>query len=145
MEVVGAAASVLTLIETAAVIGGAAFKLHHDLQDTPQEIARIAERILVARSLLEAHLQFHSAQVTTTEHGETKIIDDHSLASLELSLQRAKGCLKQLDRAIAPHSQKPTKSQGLRWIFKERGPVLKLIQYLQNIESDLSKIMLIAS
>ncbi len=145
MEPIGAAASLLTLIEATAVIGKAAVKLHHDLRDAPQDIARIAERILVARSRLEAQLRYHKEHCSVSERDGVKLVNYQGLAALEMSLQNASSCLEELNGAHTLRSQKLTKSQCLRWILRERRPVLKLMQHLQDVEDGLSKLQITIS
>lgn len=145
MDPVSFAASLLTLIEATTVVSKAAIKVRREMRDAPQELERIASRILQTRSRLELQLRMHSDQlVDLIQRGDelTRLAD---FSSFKLSLDSATRCLNTIEEAMAPQGDKASRIRSLRWMLREKRPILMLLQHLGEIEDDLSRVSTVIS
>ena len=140
MDPVSFAASLLTLIEATTVVGKAAIKVRREMRDAPQELERIASRILQTRLRLDLQLRMHSDQLVDLIQRGDELTGLADFTSFKLSLDSAKRCLNTIEEALGPQGDKASKSRSLRWMLREKRPVLMLLQHLGEIEDELARV-----
>lgn len=145
MDPVSFAASLLTLIEATTVVGKAAIKVRREMRDAPQELERIASRILQTRSRLDLQLRMHSDQLVDLIQRGDELTGLADFSSFKLSLDNAKRCLNTIEEAMGPPGDKASKIRSFRWMLREKRPVLMLLQHLGEIEDDLSRVSTVIS
>ncbi len=114
MDPVSITASLLTLIEATTVVGKAAIKVCREMRDAPQELERIASRILETRSRLDLQLRMHSDQLVDLIHRGDELTGLADFSSFKLSLDSAKRCLNTIEEAMGPQGDKASKIRSLR-------------------------------
>ena len=131
------AASLLTLVEALAVIGRAALKLRREIKDGPQEMTWLSSRILESQKRLKSQVRLYQHQLLSLDQKSDDLTLSEELAALKVSLDKAGDCLKQIQGNFTTRDR-TNNGQCLLWVLREKRPLTRLLEHLQEIERGLS-------
>ena len=138
MDPVSGVASVLTLIQVAAGVAGAATELFQKVHDAPSELAAVAAHLLLIQAELEQVQQFQNTDYQ-------RIISPETRCSLHLALSASRTTITALENAFPQPREKDGIRSKLRWALLDRSTIDKLLQRLQATESTLSTLLQLVS
>ena len=143
MDPVGFTASLLTLVQTAVVVGNAAVKLHRDLKDAPQQLEQVSRQILDTKTHLDMLIRLRQGPLSALGRNGYLMVPPKELMALHVSIKDAENCLNAIQDFQILLDKAPGKRTCFRWVLKDRSPVLKLLGHLQEIERALTALLAI--
>ena len=140
MDPVGSVASLLAIVQTVAVVVNAAAKLHCELKDAPQQLEQISKRVQRIEARLDMLRRLRYG-LSGLERSGYLIVRPDELMTLHNSVEDAENCLKSIRDFASLRDKAPGKRTSLRWLSKDRSPVLKLLGHLEEIERGLALLL----
>ncbi|KAL4909689.1 ankyrin repeat-containing domain protein [Aspergillus multicolor] len=134
MEIVGATASILQLIATAAKATETTLALLQAIRDAPQELQSIAVKASIVKSQLQ-QLNIIKDSVGDSDDGT---LSQEFKRTLELSLERTRIATAELYDAIYPLQERHKFRSRVHWALLERSKAAVLSQRLREAEESLS-------
>ena len=138
MEVVGGAASILTLIKGASVVARSTNEVARRLKDAPEELHTLTAQFLTLQS--ELNLVNHSR-----EPGQDEVLPADLKDCIESAVLRARDNINVLD-AISTRAQGNKKLHArLRWARKDRKLANDALGRLREVRASLTFLLQILS
>ena len=140
MEIVGAVASIVTLVALAKEVWTLSTQLLQDCQNAPEELFRISnETFLIFRGL-------ESISSSNQDHGLFNHLTKDEVQTLEKSLAAAKVSLETITQLHSKHTgDKKRALTRLSWSFFDHKTVKEHLVHLQRTESSLCVILHVIS
>ena len=134
MEVIGFAASVITLIETIGVITKTTTTLCRNIHDAPNELAALGVRLLMLQAELEALRYLTTAELD-------KILPSTLRLSLLSTLHLGSETLEEILKGCEQSSGRSGLRGRLTWSLLDRSLVAKHLERLRSVEGSLSFLL----
>jgi hypothetical protein len=141
MDPVSFAASLLTLTDTALVLGKATTKLIHAIHEAPEELRWISSRILQTRAQLLLIVRLQNTALSSPGKDGDLLVPPEDLVPLRLALNDATVCLEGIEKMVAAGSGGTGKSGALRWVLRDKRVVGKLLGHLREVEGSLGVLL----
>lgn len=141
MDPVSALASVITLVDSVVVVGKGLIELCREVKNTPEDLHRLAIQILALSSTLDQQLRFLRDHANDLAQIDDKVARDGDVDTLRIALKKAEEYLGVIQETMIKYKGRPNKKTCLRWVIKDKRPILRLLDHLHQIERSLSDIL----
>lgn len=142
MEPISGVASVLTLIDSTAILSKAVLKLIREIQDTPQELQRLTYHIEILSSAIRQQLRFYKTHcLGQINEIPGPLFDEQDVSALQNALRHAEHCVDAIQKSMVFYKGSPTTRRRLQWVVKDRKPVLQLVDYVRKTQHGLMNML----
>ncbi|MCJ1249593.1 hypothetical protein MMC30_006819 [Trapelia coarctata] len=143
MDPLSFTASLITLVQLTATVGKSAVKLYHDVKDAPQDLEQTSARVLRAQERVSTLVRVYHTQLSRPGFEGELLISPQDLTPLRISIQSAQTYLDDIQQYFTHFDNKLGKRASLRWTFRDKDTVTKLLQHLREIEGELNALLMI--
>jgi hypothetical protein len=135
MEAIGAAASLITLINTVSVAVKASIDICRNIRDAPAELTAFASHLLMIKAELEI---LRSCGPSMYQH----FASPEAIAGLSAALDSTQATFQAFEQACICIKRKANgKLSRMRWAYIDKPAVEKLFRQLRNTESSLNTVL----
>lgn len=141
MDPVSSAASLLTLVESAFVVGKATRDLIRDLRDAPAELTWLSSRILASRAQLQQLVRLQNGALSGPGREGELLIPPEELVPFREAVGAVEQCLRGIEKAVAIGAcgdKFEGKRRALRWVLNDKRTVKKLVGHLKDVEGSFT-------
>lgn len=134
MEVVGGVASVVQLVQAAAVLSSAAWKACQRLHDAPNELQALADHLVLVHEELQ---RIHSA----SDEGHALLLTVEIRRQIEAALLDARKSVDGLNSITVCVKDSRSLTSRVRWVLKDCKLAAKVLARLQRARERLAFLM----
>lgn len=143
MDPLSFTASLVTLVQLTATVGKDAVKLYREVKDAPKDLEQTSARVLRAQARVSTLVRVYQAQLSRPGFEGDLLISPEDLTPLRLSIQSAQSYLDDIQQCFTHYDNKSGKRVSLRWTFRDKETVTKLLRHLREIEGELNTLIVI--
>jgi len=143
MDPLSFTASLVTLVQLTATVGKDAVKLYREVKDAPKDLEQTSARVLRAQARVSTLVRVYQAQLSRPGFEGDLLISPEDLTPLRLSIQSAQSYLDDIQQCFTHYDNKLGKRISLRWTFRDKETVRKLLRHLREIEGELNTLIVI--
>lgn len=130
---VGAAASLITLLDTSVKLAVAAKNLYQAIEQAPAEIRNLSDRLALTRAILDEILLL----LPSSRNSPDELIPEHLKSVLILALEHSSDAIASVKRACKDMTGNKAFSRRIRWAIIERSAAKHAISRVHEAESSL--------
>ena len=142
VEIVGSAASLITVLDLTAVVGKTLVTFVRDVRDAPKEIQQVAQRILRFQSVVAFQSRLQLWSVDENRGAGSHFLSAEDVNAFREALLGAQGCLESMQKYMTPYKDPRTKVLGVLWTLRDRKPILRLEEDLRAVEDILLNMLM---
>lgn len=138
MELIAAAASLLTILEAAVSVSKSATEFCRNIREAPDELAHLSRRTLQTHARLNIQSHLHQG-LCNREFGAFLPLD--ALKALKVDLENARASLEQSQCSGLIHVRQASAHQRVVWVLHEKRKVKKFLDNLRDVDENLSSML----
>ncbi|KAL8672204.1 MAG: hypothetical protein Q9168_003336 [Polycauliona sp. 1 TL-2023] len=138
MDPLSITASLLSVLEAAAVVSKTSIALYRGARDAPKELAFLANQILRTQARLDVQVQVYQSLKSSNVEDS---LPDEAVATLNADIENAKVCLESIQNMLSASSGHSSNRQRFGWVIQDKRKFNKLLDNLRDIDNNLSAML----